>query len=159
MNGYAGIVTRTLALAVDGLVLGVGVSLATTIVGLALSVFGERLTDLETPALLATGIAWSLVAAAYFAAFWTLAGQTPGMRVLGLEVSSADGGRVHAGRALRRLVGMVLAALPLMAGYAMILWDRRRQGLHDKVAGTVVRYVPPSESSDASAGSRSTSRA
>ncbi len=158
MNGYAGIVTRTVALAVDGLVLGVGISLVTTIVGLALSVFGERLTDLEAPALLATGTAWSLVAGVYFAAFWTLTGQTPGMRALRLEVSPADGGSVHIGRALRRLVGMVLAALPLMAGYALILWDARRQGLHDKVAGTVVRYVSPSESSGASVGSRSTSR-
>jgi uncharacterized RDD family membrane protein YckC len=159
VTGYAGIVTRTLALAIDGLVLNLGIAVATTIVGLALSVFGERLTDLETPALLATGTAWAVVAGAYFVGFWTLTGQTPGMRVLRLEVASTDGGSLHLGRALRRLAGMILAAIPLMAGYALILWDARRQGLHDKLAGTVVRYASRSESSGAPAGSRSTSPA
>jgi uncharacterized RDD family membrane protein YckC len=38
-------------------------------------------------------------------------------------------------------VGMWLAAIPLMAGYALILFDDRRQGLHDKLAGTFVRHV------------------
>ena len=41
-----------------------------------------------------------------------------------------------------RLAGMVLAAIPLMAGYALILFDDRRQGLQDKLARTVVLYVP-----------------
>jgi uncharacterized RDD family membrane protein YckC len=159
VNGYAGVVTRTVALAVDGLVLTVGSAAITGIVSLALSVFGERASDLEASAALALAGAWWLVGGAYFAAFWTLTGQTPGMRALRLEVTAADGGDVHLGHALRRLVGMVLAALPLMAGYALILWDGRRQGLHDKIAGTVVRYVPRPESSGAPAGSRSVLRA
>jgi uncharacterized RDD family membrane protein YckC len=156
VNGYAGIVTRTVALAIDALVLNVSIAVIATIVGLALSVFGERLTDPDTPTLLAAGAGWALVAGTYFVGFWTLTGQTPGMRVLRLEVASTNGGSVHLPRALRRLVGMILAALPLMAGYALILFDLRRQGLHDKLAGTVVRYA---RSSDASGGSRSTSRA
>jgi hypothetical protein len=32
-----------------------------------------------------------------------------------------------------------------MAGYALILVDSRRQGLQDKLAGTLVRYVPQPE--------------
>jgi uncharacterized RDD family membrane protein YckC len=145
VTAYAGIVTRTLALAIDALVLNLGIAVVTTIVGLALSVFGESLSDPETPALLGAAAGWALVAGAYFAGFWTLAGQTPGMRVLRLEVSCSEGGRLRAGRSLRRLGGMVLAALPLMAGYALILLDARRQGLHDKLAGTVVRYTPRPE--------------
>jgi hypothetical protein len=34
-----------------------------------------------------------------------------------------------------------------MAGYALILWDPRRQGLHDKIGQSVVRYVPRPEDS------------
>jgi uncharacterized RDD family membrane protein YckC len=142
VNEYAGVVTRTLALALDALALNLGIALVTAIVGLALSVFGERATDPDAAAVLGAGCAWLLVAGAYFAGFWTLTGQTPGMRVLRLEVAAADGGELRLGRALRRLVGMVLAALPLMAGYALILVDARRQGFHDKLAGTVVRYAP-----------------
>jgi uncharacterized RDD family membrane protein YckC len=62
------------------------------------------------------------------------------MRLLGLRVASVDGSPLRLGRSLLRLVGMVLAALPLMAGYALILVDDRRQGLHDKLAHTSVLY-------------------
>jgi uncharacterized RDD family membrane protein YckC len=91
VNGYAGIVTRTLALALDGLVLNLGIALVSAIVGLALSVFGERPEDPDTAVLVAAGGAWLLVATVYFTGFWTLTGQTPGMRVLHIEVSAADG--------------------------------------------------------------------
>ncbi len=146
MSGYGGIVTRTLALATDALVLNVGLAVTTTIIGLALSVFGADLSDIDTSGLLAGLGAWCLVTAAYFVAFWTLTEQTPGMRVLRLKVVSIEGERLRFGRAVLRFIGMILAALPLMAGYLPILWDPRRQGLHDKIARSVVRYVPPPES-------------
>jgi uncharacterized RDD family membrane protein YckC len=148
VTAYAGIVTRTIALAIDALVLNLGIAVVAAIVGLALSVFGERISDPPTPALLGAAACWALVAGAYFAGFWSLASQTPGMRALGLEISCVGGGRLRAGRSVRRLVGMVLAALPLMAGYALILLDPRRQGLHDKLASTIVCYVPREEATD-----------
>ena len=40
-----------------------------------------------------------------------------------------------------RLVGMVLAAIPLCAGFLLILVDDRRRGLQDVLARTVVRYA------------------
>ena len=33
---------------------------------------------------------------------------------------------------------MILAAIPLLAGYFMVLFDDRRRGLHDRLARTVV---------------------
>jgi uncharacterized RDD family membrane protein YckC len=41
-------------------------------------------------------------------------------------------------RALLRFVGLTLAALPLFAGFLLILVDDRRRGLHDRLARTVV---------------------
>jgi uncharacterized RDD family membrane protein YckC len=38
-------------------------------------------------------------------------------------------------------IGLVLAALPLYLGFLWSLVDNRRQGLHDKVAGTCVVYA------------------
>jgi hypothetical protein len=38
---------------------------------------------------------------------------------------------------------MVLAAIPLFAGYLPILTNEKRQGFHDKLARTVVRYRAP----------------
>ena len=42
-----------------------------------------------------------------------------------------------------RIVGMFLAAIPLFAGYLPILINDKRQGFHDKLAKTVVRYRKP----------------
>jgi hypothetical protein len=35
----------------------------------------------------------------------------------------------------------VIAAIPLFAGYLLILVDDRRRGLNDRIAGTVVEFV------------------
>ena len=85
-------------------------------------------------------------AAGYFVTFWSATGQTPGDRVMGILVISADGERrLRPRRSVVRLVGMVLAALPCFAGYLLILVDDRRRGLHDRLARTVVVYVPQAE--------------
>jgi uncharacterized RDD family membrane protein YckC len=79
--------------------------------------------------------------AAYLVVFWTVAGQTPGMRAMGLRlVVSRDGNRQPgAGRALLRVVGLVIAIVPFFAGFLPILFDRRRRAIQDMLAGTVVR--------------------
>ena len=41
-------------------------------------------------------------------------------------------------RALLRFGGRALAALPLFAGYLLVLFDDRRRGLHDRLARMVV---------------------
>ena len=45
-------------------------------------------------------------------------------------------------RSLLRFGALVLAALPLFAGFLPILVDDRRRGVHDMLAGTVVVAVP-----------------
>jgi len=44
--------------------------------------------------------------------------------------------------AVVRVVGAVLSALPLFAGYLLILFDRRRRGLLDILARTLVVESP-----------------
>ena len=63
------------------------------------------------------------------------------MRALGIDVTACDGTRLTVGRSLLRLVGMVLAAIPLFAGYLLILLRDDRRGLHDLLARSVVRYA------------------
>jgi uncharacterized RDD family membrane protein YckC len=111
-------------------------------VALALSVLSVA-DELDT-VLIAGGAAlfaaWSV---GYFVTFWSTTGQTPGGRVMRLRVVRAsDGGRVGAGRALLRVVGLALAAIPFMLGFAPVLVDDRRRGLQDMLAGTVVVEVP-----------------
>jgi hypothetical protein len=44
-------------------------------------------------------------------------------------------------RALLRFIGLCLAALPLLAGLWMMLWDDRGRCLQDRIARTVVVYT------------------
>jgi uncharacterized RDD family membrane protein YckC len=140
---YAGLVSRTLAFTLDGVLVTAAILVTGTTIGLALSLLipGDTHVHLGV-ALVGAGLGiWWLIMGLYLACFWILAGQTPGMRVMRLQVSTSEGGRMGPVQALVRLVGMVLAALPLMAGYALILLDDRRQGLHDKLARSFVLYV------------------
>ena len=67
--------------------------------------------------------------------------QTPGARVMGVRVVCARVGEpVHLRTAVVRLAGMLLAALPLFAGFVLILIDDRRRGLQDRLARTAVVY-------------------
>jgi uncharacterized RDD family membrane protein YckC len=40
---------------------------------------------------------------------------------------------------------VILAAIPLLAGFLMMLWDDRRRCLQDRLARTVVVYAPVAE--------------
>jgi len=46
-------------------------------------------------------------------------------------------------RALVRFAALIVAVIPLGAGILIMLWDRRGRCLQDRVARTVVVYVPP----------------
>jgi uncharacterized RDD family membrane protein YckC len=138
---YAGIVTRAVAFVLDllilnGLLLGTGI-----VVGLVIEAFGTFSPDLDAQGALAAGAVWSLAFLAYFTVCWSLTGQTPGMRALGVKVLTTDGVRLRPRRGVLRVIGMAIAAIPLMAGYLPILITDRRQGLHDFIARTVVVYV------------------
>lgn len=61
-----------------------------------------------------------------------------GKKMLGLKVTDEEGGRISFGRANRRYWSKILSALILMAGFLMVPFTEKRQGLHDKIAGTLV---------------------
>ena len=85
------------------------------------------------------GVAYLLWGIGYFVTFWSTTGQTPGNRVFRIRVRGAHGEeRLLPRRALLRFVGLTLAAIPLFAGFLIILVDDRRRGLQDRLARTVV---------------------
>jgi uncharacterized RDD family membrane protein YckC len=137
---YAGLITRTLAFAIDVAIVDAAALIAGGVVALGLSVLS--LPDEVKTVLLAVGaglaVAWGI---GYFAWFWSVAGQTPGDRVLGLQVIAADDRRpLTLMRALLRVGALFLSAIPFCAGFLMILFDDRRRALHDRLVGTVVVY-------------------
>ncbi len=92
--------------------------------------------------LLSTLGIYLLISIVYNVTFWLLSGQTPGKRVLGLRVMRKDGTRLKLGNALRRQVGYWISAI-FYLGFLWILVDNKRQGFHDKIAGTIVTYSWP----------------
>ena len=139
---YAGLVTRAIALALDSLVVNGSALLAGVTVGLGVSLL--HLPE-ESNVLIASvmGALWALWSVAYFVFFWSSTGQTPGSRVMCIRVLDARRrGPLKPRRAALRFVSLCVAAIPLLAGIWMMLWDDRRRCLQDRVTRTVVVYVP-----------------
>ncbi|HEV7332918.1 MAG TPA: RDD family protein [Flavisolibacter sp.] len=63
---------------------------------------------------------------------------TIGKRALGLKVTTASGERISFGQATGRHFGKIVSTIILFIGYLMMLWDDRKQTLHDKMADTLV---------------------
>ena len=138
---YAGIITRAVAFVLDLLILNGALFGGALVVGLIIEAFGTFTVDLDLEGALLAGATWSAAFGIYFTAWLSLTGQTPGMRALGIKVLASTGDRIRPRRALLRVVGMTLAAIPFFAGYLLILVNDRRRGLHDLIARTVVVYV------------------
>jgi uncharacterized RDD family membrane protein YckC len=83
-------------------------------------------------------VGW-VIAAVYYIGFWTWRGQSPGEMALRIKTYRTDATSVGFGTAiLRYVVGYTACALTLGIGFLMIAFDGRKQGLHDKIAGTHV---------------------
>jgi uncharacterized RDD family membrane protein YckC len=139
---YEGLVTRGIAFTLDAALINIVAIVVGVAVGLSLSVL--KVPDEVEKALIALGgVAWVVWSVGYFVTFWSTTGQTPGNRLLGIRVRRAEDGDVlRPARALLRLIALALCAIPLLAGFLPILFDNRRRGVHDMIAGTVVVEGP-----------------
>ncbi len=64
---------------------------------------------------------------------------TLGKMVCGMKVTDLYGNRISFGRATGRHFAKFLSAMLLGIGYIMVGFTERKQGLHDLLAGTLVR--------------------
>ena len=117
---YVGLGNRAAAFAIDALLVFV-------VIG-PLELFGLRGFLFE-----------ALLPAFAVLAFWRRYGATPGKMAVGARIVDAKTGAAPStGRLVARYVGYLVSMLPLFLGFAWIAIDRRKQGWHDKIAGTVV---------------------
>jgi uncharacterized RDD family membrane protein YckC len=138
------LVTRALAFALDAAVVNACALVVGVVVGLGLSILHlPEAADVVIAAIL--GGLWVLWTVGYFAFFWSTTGQTPGDRVMRIRViDGRDRGPLKLRRAIVRFGGVIVAAIPLLAGFLMMLWDDRRRCLQDRLARTVVVDAPVS---------------
>jgi len=137
---YAGFWRRFIAALIDGVILTflyagivIGVSLAlgtTTALSLADSLKGTG------------GITMALsllVLVLYHPLFEASKMQgSLGKHFVGIFVTDVDGRRIGFGRALMRNLAKITSSLLLFIGYLMIAFTKRKQGLHDMIAGCLV---------------------
>jgi uncharacterized RDD family membrane protein YckC len=139
--GYAGVVSRAIALGIDAALVQATLLLVAALLGLVATLVGG--IDLGTVGQALVAAAWFVATAAYFVVCWSLAGQTLGQRAMQLVVLTADGGEPPTPmRSTVRVLWLGLCIVPLFAGFLPALVDDRRRGLHDIISGTVVVHAP-----------------
>jgi uncharacterized RDD family membrane protein YckC len=135
---YGGFWVRFVAIILDGIVLGVITS--------ALSVFalgGQMFTTSTAAGVVSINYTYNalgaLIGLVYFVGFWGWRGQTPGMIPFNMRIVMADdGSKPDWVRMLLRYVGLIIGIVIFFLGVIWAGFDRRKQGWHDKMAGTVV---------------------
>ncbi len=138
-----GVVTRLLALLVDGIIVNIIMVTSTALVGLIANALGIDVGNLSGAAYAVGGAFWLALGSLYLFIFWSSSGQTPGMRFMDIRIEHAGQRAIGPRRALRRLVGFWLAAIPFFLGFIGILTRLERRGFHDRLGETVVYYVNP----------------
>ena len=89
-GGRAGVASRAIAIALDGLILNGAFLLLSGLITLVASVVFDS-DGASAPAIVIGAGAWALAGSLYLIAFWSLAGQTPGMRFCRIELDSEEG--------------------------------------------------------------------
>lgn len=124
---YAGFVVRLAALVIDNFVI------AGTLSSIFILLFGIQANILANIASIVT-----------FVFFVTRFGATPGKMFLGLKIISNTGSNPSVMAAiLREIVGKLLSGLVFGFGYFWVMFDKEKQGWHDKIAGTHVVVTKP----------------
>ncbi len=68
-------------------------------------------------------------------------GATPGKKIMKIKIIDAQTFEtINFTQAFKRYVGYILSSIPLLLGFAMVLFTKNKQALHDKVANTAVIY-------------------
>lgn len=119
---YAGFWIRLAAYMIDGVILGASIGVLMT--GLN-SVQGLGYLALVAPLL-------------YYAGFEATHGATPGKMAFGMKVRMINGDPVTLRAGIIRYFGYWLSTLTLGIGFFMVGFTKKKRGLHDMIAGTVV---------------------
>ncbi len=131
---YVGFWARVAASLVDSLLYAV------VVYPILIAVYGLRIV--QSPDFFNSPIdvlvSWVLPAIAVIA-FWFYKSATPGKMLISAKIVDADTfGKASDAQLIGRYVAYLVSILPLLLGFIWVAFDARKQGWHDKLAGTVV---------------------
>ncbi|WP_083553156.1 RDD family protein [Syntrophotalea acetylenivorans] len=135
---YAGFWLRVVASLLDSVV----VFILQLVCGGILIASGGLLGGLDSADGTVAMVTWlftTVLGLAYYVIFTGSCGQTLGKMALRIKVIRKDGGDLgYGGATLRETIGKFVSGIILGIGYLMVAFDERKQGLHDKIAGSYV---------------------
>ena len=144
---YVGFWLRVVAAIVDSIWAGIIIAIVVVLV------FGDDLAELArmdieaSPEAAAEALALygslslteMLLFAVLIVAFWIWKSATPGKMLISAEIVDAKSlGKMGVGQSIVRYIGYIVSTIPLCLGFLWVAFDRRKQGWHDKIAGTLV---------------------
>ncbi len=151
---YAGIGSRFLALLIDGIIIGIPIGIISTVLSAMMAVRVIQKTSRDNtfnPGMAADAmgtffagfgfimIISLLITWAYFALMESSGWQgTLGKRILSIKVTDLNGNRISLKKATLRLLVKAFISGWFLIGYIMAFFTRRKQSLHDLIAGTLV---------------------
>ena len=127
---YVGFWARVGAAFIDSLLAGA------IIVPISRIFFGHAVWSWDNPAnLMVNGV----LPAVAVIAFWIARQATPGKMMIGAKiVDEKTGGKPSNGQMIGRYFAYYVSTIPLLLGLIWVGIDARKQGWHDKLAGTLV---------------------
>jgi uncharacterized RDD family membrane protein YckC len=133
----AGAVSRGVAFGIDALIVNLFFTALAGAITLLASFFGGSGQGVPRGAVAAGSFIWLIVVSTYLVGFWSLTGQTPGMRFLGIRL---DERRLPLGRSIRRLIGLGLSIVTFGIGFLGIVFGESRRSWADRMGHTEVVY-------------------
>lgn len=128
---YVGFWRRFVAALLDGIILSVLGGILGALLG------GESVSF--TAGGFSTNWMYIVLSILYSVGYQGYAGQTLGKKVMGIKVVDEKGQKPsYFTFFLREIIGKFVSAIILFIGYLMVIWDSKKQGLHDKIASTYV---------------------
>jgi uncharacterized RDD family membrane protein YckC len=134
---HAGVVSRALAMIIDGVFVNFSFTAIVALITLVDNFFSGSASGGSSFAIAVGSTVWLAMGSVYLVGFWSLAGQTPGMRFVGIGLGA---GRLSLRRSLRRLAGLALSVLTFGLGFLGIVFGEQRRGWEDRFSGTDVLY-------------------
>lgn len=145
---YAGFWLRLAAYLIDGVMLNIVTSITYLIFGVSDYLEVNRAPDGSFESFSFNGAEFTVamllgfgISATYSIVCTSRWGQTVGKKAVGIKVVDARGHLLSPRAAAIRWIGYLVSIIILFIGYLMVAWDPRKQGLHDKMAGSFVVKV------------------
>jgi uncharacterized RDD family membrane protein YckC len=133
----AGAVTRGAAFAIDAVIVNLFFTVIAGAATLLVTFFGGSGNGVPKGAVAVGSFFWLVVVGTYLVGFWSLAGQTPGMRFLGIRLNQK---RLPLRRSIKRLIGMGLSVITFGIGFLGIVFGESRRSWADRMGRTEVIY-------------------